>query len=105
MKHRVNTEPTPCPPAHAGQPDPVENFFGVAANSAIRRSASRRSTKISYTHQMKSRTEYLRKENLTAVRAEVANFKRFRKLVDQWADATLKLSQIKTRLGLHSSES
>jgi hypothetical protein len=60
---------------------------------------------ISYTHQMKSRTEYLRKENLTAVRAEVANFKRFRKLVDQWADATLKLSQIKTRLGLHSSES
>ena len=60
---------------------------------------------ISYTHRMKSRTEYLRKENLTAVRAEVANFKRFRKLVDQWADAALKLSQLKTRLGLHSSES
>ena len=60
---------------------------------------------ISYTHQMKSRTEYLRKENLTAVRVEVANFKRFRKLVDQWADAALKLSQLKTRLGLHSSES
>ena len=54
---------------------------------------------------MKSRTEYLRKENLTAVRADVANFKRFRKLVDQWADAALKLSQIKTRLELHSSES
>jgi hypothetical protein len=38
---------------------------------------------------MKSRTEYLRRENLKAVRAEVANFKRFRKLVDRWADATL----------------
>lgn len=60
---------------------------------------------ISYTHQMKSRTEYLRKENLKAVRVEVANFKRFRKLVDQWADAALELSQLKTRLGLHSSES
>ncbi len=42
---------------------------------------------ISYTHQMRSRTEYLRRENLKAVRTEVANFKRFRKLVDQWADA------------------
>jgi len=60
---------------------------------------------ISYTHQMKSRTEYLRRENLKAVRAEVANFKRFRKLVDQWADAALKLSRLKTRLGLHSDES
>ena len=60
---------------------------------------------ISYTRQMKSRTEYLRRENLKAVRAEVANFKRFRKLVDQWADAALKLSQIKTRLGFHSDES
>jgi hypothetical protein len=45
---------------------------------------------ISYTHRMKSRTEYLRNENLKAVRSEVANFKRFRKLVDQWADAALK---------------
>ena len=60
---------------------------------------------ISYTHRMKSRTEYLRQENLKAVRLEVANFKRFRKLVDQWTDAALKLSQLKTRLGLHSSES
>lgn len=60
---------------------------------------------ISYTHQMKSRTEYLRKENLTAVRVEVANFKRFRKLVDQWVDAALKFTRRKTRLGLHSGRS
>ena len=62
-------------------------------------------SQISYTHQMKSRTEYLRKENLKAVRVETANFKRVRILVDQWADAALKLSQLKTRLGLHSGES
>jgi hypothetical protein len=54
---------------------------------------------------MKSRTEYPRKENLKAARVEVANLKRFRILVDQWADAALKLSQLKTRLGLHSGES
>lgn len=59
---------------------------------------------ISYTHRMKSRTEYLRAENLKAVRQEVANFKRFRKLVDEWTDVALKLSQLKTRLGLHSDQ-
>jgi hypothetical protein len=47
----------------------------------------------------------LEPRNLKAVRAEVANFKRFRKLVDQWADAALKLSRLKTRLGLYSDES
>ncbi len=60
---------------------------------------------ISYTHRMQSRTEYLRRENLKAVRMEVANFKRFRKLVDQWADAALELSRLKTSIGLHSDQS
>jgi hypothetical protein len=57
---------------------------------------------ISYTRRMKSRSEYLRPENLTAVRRETANFKRFRKLVDRWVALALRLSQLKTRLGLHS---
>jgi len=57
---------------------------------------------ISYTHRMKSRSEYLRPENLAAVRRETANFKRFRKLVDRWVDLALQLSQLKTRQGLHS---
>lgn len=60
---------------------------------------------ISYTHRMKSRTEYLRPENLAAVRRETANFKRFRKLLDRWVDLALKLSQLKTRQGQHSAPS
>lgn len=60
---------------------------------------------ISYTHRMKSRSEYLRPENLAAVRRETANFKRFRKLMDRWVDLTLKLSQLRTRQGLHSEQS
>ena len=58
---------------------------------------------ISYTHRMKSRSEYLRPENLTAIRRETANFKRFRKLVDRWVNLALQLSQLKTRQGLHSA--
>ncbi len=60
---------------------------------------------ISYTHRMKSRSEYLRPENLAAVRRETANFKRFRKLMDRWVALALKLSQLKTRQGLHSEQS
>lgn len=52
---------------------------------------------ISYTHKMKSRSEYLRKENLTAIRQETANFKRFKKLTEQWVDLALELSQLRTR--------
>ncbi len=57
---------------------------------------------ISYTHRMKSRSEYVRPENLAAVRRETVNFKRFRKLLDRWVDLALKLSQLKTRQGKHS---
>ena len=60
---------------------------------------------ISYTHKMKSRSEYLRAENLAAVRLETANFKRFRKLVDRWVDLALKLSQLNTARGGHSAPS
>jgi hypothetical protein len=52
---------------------------------------------ISYTHKMKSRSEYLRKENLAAIRQETANFKRFKRLTEQWVDLALELSQIRTR--------
>jgi len=49
---------------------------------------------ISYTHRMQSRSEYLRPQNLAAVRRETANFKRFRKLMDRWVDLALKLSRL-----------
>lgn len=60
---------------------------------------------ISYTHRMKSRSEYLRSENLPAIRRETTNFKRFRKLVDRWVDLALKLSQLKTRQSRQTRQS
>ncbi len=60
---------------------------------------------ISYTHRMKSRSEYLRPENLAALRIETDNFKHFRKLVNRWVDLALKLSQLKTQQGQHSAPS
>ncbi len=52
---------------------------------------------ISYTHRMKSRSEYVRPENLAAIRAETANFRKFRKLVERWTDLSLELSRIRVK--------
>jgi len=50
---------------------------------------------ISYTHRMKSRSEYVRPENLAALRRETAAYRRFRLLVERWVDASLKLSRLR----------
>jgi len=52
---------------------------------------------ISYTHRMRSRSEYVRSENVAALRKETANFKRFRKLIDRWVDLSLKASQLRIK--------
>ena len=52
---------------------------------------------ISYTHRMRSRSEYVRPENLAALKRETANFKKFKKLVDRWVDLSLKASQLRAK--------
>jgi hypothetical protein len=49
---------------------------------------------ISYTRQMKSRTEYVRREWVKAVRHQIATHKRFKRLVDQWIDLSIKQSKL-----------
>ena len=50
---------------------------------------------ISYTHRMRSRSEYVRPENLLALRKETANFKRFKTLIGLWVSFALKASQLR----------
>ena len=59
---------------------------------------------ISYTHKMRSRSEYVRPENLSAIKKETANFRRFRQLVDRWIDLSLELSQLKSKSGAHATK-
>ena len=49
---------------------------------------------ISYTRQMKSRTEYVRKECVLEVRRQIATHKRFKRLVDQWIDLSIEHSRL-----------
>ena len=50
---------------------------------------------LSYTHRMRSRSEYVRPENLAALQKETANFKRFKKLIDRWVGLALEASQLR----------
>jgi hypothetical protein len=52
------------------------------------------SWQISYTRQMKSRTEYVRKEWVAEIRKQIATHKRFKRLIDQWVDLSIERSQL-----------
>ena len=53
---------------------------------------------ISYTRQMKSRTEYVRKEWVAEIRKQIATHKRFKRLIDQWVDLSIEHSQLIMKL-------
>ena len=49
---------------------------------------------LSYTHKMKSRTEYVRSEFVPRIREEISEYKRFRVLVNQWVELAIKRSKM-----------
>ncbi len=53
---------------------------------------------ISYTRQMKSRTEYVRKEYVKEVRRQTVTHKRFKRLVEQWIDLSIEHSRLAMRI-------
>jgi len=53
---------------------------------------------ISYTHKMKSKTEYLRPEFLNDIKRQVRNYKKFKKLTDEWSSIALEQSQLKIKI-------
>ena len=53
---------------------------------------------ISYTRQMKSRTEYVRKEWVAEVRKQIAMHKRFKRLIEEWGDLSIEHSQLTMRV-------
>ena len=49
---------------------------------------------ISYTRQMRSRTEYVRQESVKEIRRQIAIHKRFKRLVDEWIDLSIEHSRL-----------
>jgi hypothetical protein len=53
---------------------------------------------ISYTLNMKSRTEYVRKECVHDIRRQIANYKRFKKLTTEWIKLSIEHSKLSMKL-------
>ena len=53
---------------------------------------------ISYTHKMRSRSEYVRPEHLESVKEGLANFATFKKLTEEWINLALELSKLKRKV-------
>ena len=58
---------------------------------------------ISYTRQMKSRTEYVRRERVAEIREQIATYKRFKRLIDQWLDLSIERSQLAIQIAKQKS--
>ena len=53
---------------------------------------------LSYTHEMKSRTNYIRKDNVSSVRQQIKNYKRFKVLTTEWVALGIEHSQLDMKL-------
>ena len=53
---------------------------------------------ISYTYRMKSKTEYVRPEFIKDLKGQIVNFKKFKKLTQEWTDLAIELSILKIKI-------
>jgi hypothetical protein len=53
---------------------------------------------LSYTHQMKSRTDYVPSDALPELRSQIRNYKRFRSLTTEWVSLGIEHSRLQVKL-------
>ena len=52
---------------------------------------------LSYTHKMRSRTQYVRVEFVDEIHQQIEVYKRFKKLIENWIDLAIEHSQIRMK--------
>ena len=53
---------------------------------------------LSYTHEMKSRTNYIREDCLGDIREQVENYKQFKRLTNEWVSLGIEHSMLSMKL-------
>lgn len=53
---------------------------------------------LSYTHRGKGRTEYIRKEFSKEIKKQIANYRRFKGMIDELIDLEIERSKIKMKI-------
>lgn len=56
---------------------------------------------LSYTLDMKSRTDYIRRECVSDIRCQIRNYKRFKKLNGEWITLSIEHSRLAMKLARH----
>jgi len=59
---------------------------------------------LSYTHAGKGHTEYVREDYVEAIREELENYRRFKKLTEEWLDAEIALSRERKRVAAQAGK-
>jgi len=59
---------------------------------------------VSYTHKMRSRTEYVRPGHVARIKREIAAHKRFKKLITEWTNLAIRQSSLRLKLPALDSE-
>lgn len=59
---------------------------------------------LSYTHRMKSKTEYVRPQLVRETRKQIENFKKFKQWTQEWVDLSLELAQLKIQIAKEKSK-
>ena len=53
---------------------------------------------LSYTRDMKSKTDYIAQDNVREIRRLIANYKRFKALAAEWVDLSIEHSKLEMKL-------
>ena len=54
-------------------------------------------SQLSYTHRGKGHTEYVRKKQRKAVGRQIARYRKFRELTQEWVDLAIELCKLKSK--------
>jgi galactose-1-phosphate uridylyltransferase len=52
---------------------------------------------LNYTHKMKTKTEYIRKDQVEQMLAETEEYKRFKELIDEWIALSIDSSRLRVK--------
>ena len=75
---------------------------GVMRPGSLTKQKQRRSStgnvseywQISYTHKMKSRTDYVREGSVSDTQDQIAEYKRFKELIDEWVELAIEQAKL-----------
>lgn len=87
------------------RPGSLSQQYNVCGNPNCRCKDARNPQKhgpyyqVSYVHQGRSSSQFIRREFVAETRRQLSNYRRFRKLTDEWVSLALEHAKLKLELG------